>query len=326
MTGPTTNTTKFHCLLCGSQNGGIYLRKNGIPPARLDLARCKDCSFLQQQPIPELAQASAMYEEGAEYGEHQLRAEELILQRDAGMLAELAEQGASGPLLDVGAGGGIILRAAQERDWQATGIEISKPDAKRIRASLGCEVLEEPLSTVALPEKHFGVVTLSHSLEHLVDPVPSLQRAAALLRKDGLIHIAVPNWQSLKRTVAGKHVSWIYAHHITYFTKATLDRALRQAGFEALQWKISNYPGQDLLFIIALLRRMNLECFLRRWLRLGEQPLEVLLTEGLQLQCPTWRFRMVLRFARWTLALWPDRLSCFLGRADELRVTAQLKR
>lgn len=309
---------QFRCLLCGGQAGRVRLRKG-----QLVVARCQGCSFLQLHPVPGEEQAAAMYAGGAHYGDDLIAAEDMYLERDRRVLAALAGRGASGPLLDVGAGGGIILRAARERGWQAVGIEVSKPDAERIRATTGCEVWEVPLSQARLTEQHFGVVTMSHSLEHLVDPVASLERAAALLRADGVLHVAVPNWRSLKRIVAGRQVSWIYEHHVAYFTRATLERALVTAGFRPVQWQIRNYPGRDYLFVIALLRRLGLEGFLRRWLGLRERPLEHLLQEGLELPGPAWRFRAVVRFAHAFLWLWPDRLSGWLGWADELRVTAR---
>jgi SAM-dependent methyltransferase len=315
---PAPVAAPFACLLCGAGRSRHLFTKHGM-----GIARCGACGFVQQQPLPDAAAVAAMYADDGHYGDELMHNEALFLDRDRALLAELAARGATGPLLDVGAGAGLLLRAAVERGWDGTGLELSHPSAERIRAALRATVHECTIHDAPLAIGSFGAVTFSHSLEHVLDPVGTLRRARDLLRPGGLVHIAVPNWLAAKRTAAGRHVPWIYPHHITYFRRATLERALAAAGLQPLAWDVRRYPGDDYAFVLALLRRWGLAGPLARWLHMGDRPLEELITEDVRVDCPPWRYRTLLRFARMLLALWPERLLCALGRSDELRVTAR---
>ena len=169
----------------------------------------------------------------------------------------------------------------------------------------------------------FGVVTFSHSLEHLQDPVSAVRKAGCALRAGGLLHIAVPHWNAAKRLAAGKHVPFIHAEHISYFTKQTLGRAVRAAGFEPTAWQTLPFlGGPDYLFAAGFLRRLRLEWLLMRFLKMGDRPLEELIANDVRISCPHWRFRVVFQLVRYLLWLWPERFLCNLGWGEELRVTA----
>ncbi|MFH2001659.1 MAG: class I SAM-dependent methyltransferase [Planctomycetota bacterium] len=266
---------------------------------------------------------SEEYHDEDHYLNEILHTESSFLKRDRAELQELASMGGSGPLLDVGAGAGTLLRAALDMGWEATGIEISHPSAEHLRSSLKIEIHERPMEETPIRPESYGLVTFSHSLEHVPDPVGVLRHAARALRPGGLVHIAVPNWNAAKRLVTGLQVPWIYKHHISYFSHKTLCWALMNAGFEPLVWRYDIFGGEDYAFVIALLRAMGLEGAVKRFLNLGNRPLEELVTDDVKIQCPPWKYRAVLRLARAILLIWPERLLSQIGRSEELRVTAQ---
>lgn len=289
----------------------------------MTLSACSACGCVQQDPSPTAQSLAAQYEQDGHYGDELAESGQVIRARDLDLVDGMLSRGASGPLLDVGAGAGYILRAAREHGLAAVGIEISHPSAERIRNSIDVEIHEVPLERAPLADGSFGIVIFSHSLEHLADPVGALKRAARLLRPGGLLHVAVPNWRDAKRLLAGRHMPWIHPHHVTYFSRRTLDNALGRAGFEPLEWQSRAWLGADYQFVIGLIRNWRIEPPLRIWLRMGYRELESLVGDDIQLDCPPWRFQALLRGIRLTLALWPDRLLGWLGRSDELRVTAR---
>ena len=145
-----------------------------------------------------------------------------------------------------------------------------------------------------------------------------------VLRADALLHIAVPNWRAAKRFALGKHIPWIFPGHISYFSRSTLERLLRRAGFEVIRTQTLPFTcSLDHKFAISVARRLRLERAIQRFLRLDQRPLETLLGDNIQLRCATWRFRLVDRLCRILLRAWPDRPSCWFGLGEELRVTAR---
>ncbi len=314
------NAPSFSCLACREASGRFVLEKPG-----LELWRCRSCGLVQQHPVPDAAAVSAMYEQEAHYADQLVRGADEVLAREREVVAELAARGAAGPFLDVGAGAGLLLRAAREQGFPGIALELSAPSAELIARTLDVAVHRAAIEEAPLAPRSVGVVAFSHSLEHLRDPFGALLRARELLRPGGLVHVAVPNWAAAKRLLAGRHTPWIYAHHVTYFERRTLVALLRRAGFEPLSFTVGRFVGLDYPFVLACLRRFRLERSLRRFLRMGERPLEELIADGVRIDCPVWRYRAVVAGARLFLRLWPERLCCRFGRGEELRVTADVR-
>lgn len=309
----------FLCLICAHDAGGFLLRKESLV-----LARCRRCGFIQQDPLPAAEEYDARYHDAQGFCAHLLRDKDIFLRRDEHCLRRLMRGGAAGPLLDVGAGPGILMEAARSLGWNAVGLELSQPSVQRIRGALGMVVHACAIELAPLEPESFGVVTFSHSLEHLRDPVLALRSAAHFLRPGGVVHIAVPHWRAVKRLVAGTAIPWIGDQHISYFTARTLSAALRSAGLDLVECRsVPMVCDVDYSFVVAALERANLDVFVRRFLRMDERRLGELLTDNVQVSCPSWRLRFVVRAARACLKAWPEGLFSAFGWGEELRATAR---
>ncbi len=314
---PGGSAPAFVCLLCGGERGRRRLAKG-----ELELFACEDCGFVQIQPLPTAQQLETMYAEDPHYGVELLRDAGAFLERERALFARLAAEGVAGPLLDVGAAAGLALQAAREVGWEVVGLEPSRPNAERIRRELGATVHSEGIDTAPLEPASFGLVLFSHSLEHLTDPVGALAKARECLRPGGRVHVRVPHWNAAKRRAVGPAVAWIYPHHLGYFTRRTLQEACRRAGLRPLAAATGPMLGRDYPFALALARRLGLEGPGRRFLRLGERPLESLIGDDLRLDCPPWRFRAALALTHGLLGVWPERLFGRLGWGEELSLDA----
>jgi SAM-dependent methyltransferase len=284
---------------------------------------CSRCGFVQQHPMPTSAEIDAMYAEEASYCADLERGAELFLERDRQVLAELAGRGAAGPLLDIGAGAGFLLRAALERGWEAVGIEPSQPSREHIRARLTATLYDCDVQDAPIEPESMGAVTLSHSLEHVRDPVGTLRRVREVLRPGGMVFVAVPNWRAGTRVLLDGQISWVAACHISYFERGSLESAFRAAGLEPVAFETRPFLGVNYPLAIDFARRLHLERPAQRFLGLGQHPLAELIGNDLQLPCPPWRFRLVVRAAHALLNLWPESLCVRLGRGQELRGVAR---
>lgn len=82
----------------------------------------------------------------------------------------------------------------------------------------------------------FDVVTSFFSLEHIVDPLDSLQRIRQLIRPDGLFYCVVPNVQS-------NIADFIVVDHVNHFTRSSLARLLELAGFAVVEIDAKAHRG-----------------------------------------------------------------------------------
>lgn len=140
-----------------------------------------------------------------------------------------------GHLLDVGCGNGVFLLRAKAAGWMVTGLEPDPLAAQAARDS-GAVVIEGTLDTFH-PETVFEVITASHVIEHVHEPLIFVRRIYDLLRPDGTIWLATPNAGSLGRRWYGR--SWRGLEpprHITIFSARALRTLLHEAGFESVRF------------------------------------------------------------------------------------------
>jgi len=157
-----------------------------------------------------------------------------------------------GHVLDVGCGAGGNLKTLQDQGWAVSGIEISEIAAGHARDLVNGSIHTGTLETAPYPQGGFDLVLMSHSLEHLPNPVDALRRVHRLLKDDGLVVISVPNIDSWEFMLFGRW--WFHLdppRHFYHFTKRSLSRILGQAGFRVQRVR----TGVGAVFFMASLDR-----------------------------------------------------------------------
>jgi SAM-dependent methyltransferase len=146
-----------------------------------------------------------------------------------------------GRLLDVGCSAGFFLACALAAGWEAQGVELSD-DAAELARRRGLDVVTGTIELAELAPRSFDVVTMWDVLEHVEDPLATLRQAAELLGDGGLLFVSTPNVDGLfprfsyrLARLAGRWPHPEPPRHLFQFSKATLGRFLREAGFETIE-------------------------------------------------------------------------------------------
>jgi len=144
--------------------------------------------------------------------------------------------------LDIGCGGGGMLRCVRDAGFAAEGIEPS-PAADYISSQLGIAVHKKPLSEVRadLSRAEYGVVSYFHVLEHVLDPRTELLLAGQLLAASGLLVVEVPFFDSFPWKIFGHRHRHFYRAHRSYFNKRSLTALLKRTGFELVRCEAVPY-------------------------------------------------------------------------------------
>ncbi len=240
------------CNLCGSRDNKV-LYPSTLPegPTAEDIehfrctssgygkhytiVKCRNCGLTYANPHRQASAILHNYEEVID----QLYLEEregrvLTFRRNLHPLEELMPPDQGRRLLDVGCYIGVFLEIAQERGWEAWGIEPSHW-AVREATSRGLRVLEGTLDNAHLAEESFDVITMWDVIEHLTDPMRELKESHYLLEKGGLICIHTINIESPLARLMGHRWPWLMEMHLHYFSPRTLGAMLRKAGFTVVK-------------------------------------------------------------------------------------------
>jgi SAM-dependent methyltransferase len=129
--------------------------------------------------------------------------------------------------LDFGCGLGGLVRYARDRGIDSFGFDEGYA-AGRLRQD---SVPALSSAELDVAEESFEVVTAIEVLEHLIDPVATLRRLAALLRPGGLLFLTTGNAEPFRNRME----TWSYVQpdvHIGFFEPATLATAFRRAGLK----------------------------------------------------------------------------------------------
>ncbi len=98
-------------------------------------------------------------------------------------------------LLDVGCGTGDFIQIAQQNNWTVSGIEPNK-DAREIANSKTNDSVYNIEQLLEFPKQSFDVISLWHVLEHLPNLEEQISILNSLLKENGRLIIAVPNYKS----------------------------------------------------------------------------------------------------------------------------------
>jgi 2-polyprenyl-3-methyl-5-hydroxy-6-metoxy-1,4-benzoquinol methylase len=97
-------------------------------------------------------------------------------------------------VLEVGCSHGGFVALMRTLGYDATGLELSPWVVEFARCTFDVPMLLGPLEDQDLPEKSFDAVVLNDVVEHLPDPLGTLQRCSSLLRDDGVVVVQMPNY------------------------------------------------------------------------------------------------------------------------------------
>ncbi|WP_159018792.1 class I SAM-dependent methyltransferase [Algibacter sp. L3A6] len=140
-------------------------------------------------------------------------------------------------LLDVGCGTGDFLQTAQQNGWLVSGIEPNE-EARGIANSKTNKSVFDTEQLQKLESKQFDVITLWHVLEHLPNLEDHIKSFKTLLKDNGTLLIAVPNYKSFD----AKHYKEFWAafdvpRHLWHFNQDSISKLVSKQSMGVVKTK-----------------------------------------------------------------------------------------
>jgi len=245
---------KVECPICGSSSVS-FIGEGDRYGMGLEVDGCNTCGLAFVNPRPVKSAMDDFYKtkyrefyESVEVpsldyvakGPFQSRADFVV-----GVLRRYLDEDVHGELLDIGCAEGTLLKTIKE-DFPCLSINGLEPNpnfAAFAREHTGTGNIFsgtfEDFLNGAGSEK-YDVITITHVLEHMPDPVKTLSMLRALLKKDGLLYVEVPNILDVR----SKSIAQIHIAHLIYFDPVTLQLCLDRAGFQVQDGLLNDLPAK----------------------------------------------------------------------------------
>jgi 2-polyprenyl-3-methyl-5-hydroxy-6-metoxy-1,4-benzoquinol methylase len=230
------------CPVCNSEkiHFALKVKDHSVCGEVFDVFECPQCSLrFTSNPPPE--EEIGRYYQSEDYISHSNTREGLVndlyhrvrnhtLASKFHLLKKFTNL-TNGHHLDIGAGTGAFVQYMNGRGWKSEGIEPDKKACAKALAHHDTNLLPaEAFETFC--RDNFDAVTLWHVLEHVHDLYPYLHRIKEILKPDGLVFIAVPNYTSYDGIKYGANwAAYDVPRHLYHFSPASMQWLLKTAGF-----------------------------------------------------------------------------------------------
>lgn len=174
------------CNTCGWETGHVVWSDSNYR-----MVACGHCHLVSLDPLPDSLEEKGAYDEREYHDRYETSAESrsgYFRER----VAALKKRGASGRLLDVGAGPGFFIAEAIRAGFAVEGVEASPFAVAYAQQILGVPVEQADFTEVRVKYESFDVLTFWDSLGHIRDPHKAIEKAARMLVPGGMMIVETP--------------------------------------------------------------------------------------------------------------------------------------
>jgi len=201
------------------------------------LVRCRSCGLMRLHPAPDDRTLARSY--STDYLPHTRpglsgKAKGVLERRSVRLLWDFL--GPPARVLDVGCATGDLLAAIRARgNSNLTGVEPG-PEASRVARDRGLDVRTGVLESERFASSSFDTVLISHTIEHVRDPVAFLAEVERILAPGGHVLLWLPNVDSIEARLFGRFwIGFDAPRHLSTFSAGTIGRTLAVTGFQVVE-------------------------------------------------------------------------------------------
>jgi 2-polyprenyl-3-methyl-5-hydroxy-6-metoxy-1,4-benzoquinol methylase len=226
------------CPVCGSQDIHplLTVTDHSVSKEEFNIWQCGNCTLRFTQDVPD-AESIVPYYKSQDYISHTNTDKGLLnklykkvrnhtLEKKAKLIQQYTKS--KGDLLDVGAGTGAFLNTMQVKGWNITGLEPDEGARSMANKLYGLKLLDIS-SLETLPSNSFDVITLWHVLEHIHNLHGYFKELQRLLKKDGRLFIAVPNFESVDASIYKSYwAAYDVPRHLYHFSPRAMEEFVKK--------------------------------------------------------------------------------------------------
>lgn len=239
MSTEESDNSREACYLCDSPSIVISKNRRALKFKRIHrYFKCADCNSYSLLPKLNIEEINDLY--STKYIENvnpEFNSQEQITENRFLELLETLEQiddKEAKRFLDYGCGSSAeVVTLASKLKYQSFGIEVEKGTRQEAQMKSGCKIYS-PEEVLTIGER-FDIIFIGDVLEHLNDPLTTLNQVSDLLTPEGLLIIQGPLegaltisnlLLSVKANALSKSPSMFPPYHVSLATKDSIAKAL----------------------------------------------------------------------------------------------------
>lgn len=159
--------------------------------------------------------------------------------------------------LELGCSHGSFVAMLAQAGFDASGMEMSPWVVEFAQETFDIPVVVGPIEALQLENGSYDVVALMDVLEHLPDPVGTMQRALDLLKPDGILLIQTPQFRTgmvykdLVEADAPFMEQFKSDEHLYLFTKDSAAQLFKRLGADYITFEPAIFHQYDMFFVVS---------------------------------------------------------------------------
>ncbi len=236
------------CPICNKSDidNLLHTKDYSLTRESFDIIECANCSLKYTFPIPPADQIAPYYN-FPDYISHSDTKTGWMNQLYHAVRKRTLDQksswvqslftGYKGKLLEIGAGTGAFANAMHEKNWEITALEPDASSRQKALENYNLHLLATD-TLYQIEENTQDVICLWHVLEHVHDLKGYFKTFSKILKPNGRLIIAVPNYTSFDAHYYKKYwAAYDVPRHLYHFSPASMRILLKQFDLQLVQTK-----------------------------------------------------------------------------------------
>jgi len=231
------------CPVCGSSELTTVFSviDYTVSKKSFQINECSSCSVRFTQDVPGEDSIGSYYK-SEEYISHSNTSKGLInwlyqlvrkrtLKQKKGLIQNMTGL-RNGNLLDIGSGTGAFVNEMKTAGWQINGLEPDADARNNCKQEYGI-LLDDISSFYELPDSSYDAITMWHVLEHVHNLHGYIAKLKSLLKQNGKLFIAVPNYTAKDAVIYKEYwAAYDVPRHLYHFSPKAIQVLMEKHGLK----------------------------------------------------------------------------------------------
>jgi len=162
-----------------------------------------------------------------------------------------------GKVLELGCAHGGFVKLLSMAGFEATGLELSPTVVEFARHAFNVPILYGPIEDQEIAQDSLDVIALMDVIEHLPDPVATMNHCLGLLKPDGILLMQCPRYpegmtyEEMVEVESPFLIQLKADEHLYLFSKFSIKKLFDQLGANYLNFEPAIFDRYDMFFVVS---------------------------------------------------------------------------